>query len=311
MSPLEHAKSVFELEIKSLEHTQSILDESFTRLIDQLSTTSGRVIITGVGKSGLIGKKIAATLASTGTSSFFLHPTEALHGDLGMVLPDDAIIALSNSGETSELLKILPFFKDQGNLVIAITGNTQSTLAIAANYVLDAYVEEEACPLNLAPTSSTTVALVLGDALAVALMRAKNFSEKDFARFHPGGSLGKRLLHRVEDEMVAKELPCIKADTLGSDAVSAISSGMLGLVCIVDDRGVVVGVVTDGDLRRGIEKYRSAFFDTKVSDFMTYNPAAISADAMVSDAWQLMDDKKITSLVVVDHQGKLRGILKK
>jgi arabinose-5-phosphate isomerase len=273
--------------------------------------SSSRIVVTGVGKSGLIGAKIAATLSSTGTSSIFLHPTEALHGDLGSVGSNDVILAISNSGETEELLKIMPFFKSNGNLVVAVTAHKNSTLAKLANATVYIGGAEEVCPLNLAPTTSTTMTLVAGDVIAICLMQMKGFTEKDFARFHPGGSLGRRLLHKVEDEMICDNLPLANLNASGEDVVNIISSGSLGLCCIENEMGEIVGMITDGDLRRSIQKYKSEFFTTNVKYIMSINPNMISADCMVADAWQLMDDKKITSLLVVDENKKLRGILKK
>jgi arabinose-5-phosphate isomerase len=268
----------------------------------------GRLIICGMGKSGIIGKKIAATMASTGTPSFFMHPGEAYHGDLGMVSPDDVFIAISNSGETDEVVKLIPFLKDNGNVLIAMTGNPKSTLAQAANYHLDVSVEQEACPLQLAPTSSTTATLAMGDALAVTLMKARDFKPENFARFHPGGSLGRRLLSRVENEMVTENLPLITTDTSVAEVISAISSGGLGMAIVMVDNSP--SIITDGDLRRAIERYSESIFSKTAGDIMSGNPVSIMSGTRVEDALQLMDQKKISSVLVTD-QGKVVGVFKK
>jgi arabinose-5-phosphate isomerase len=305
---IELAKSVFEIESRAVAGLSKKLNSDFSDSIDSILGTSGRLIICGMGKSGIIGKKIAATMASTGTPSFFMHPGEAYHGDLGMVSPDDVFIAISNSGETDEVVKLIPFLKDNGNVLIAMTGNPKSTLAQAANYHLDVGVEQEACPLQLAPTSSTTATLAMGDALAVTLMKARDFKPENFARFHPGGSLGRRLLSRVENEMVTDNLPLITTDTSVAEVISAISSGGLGMaIVMVDDSP---SIITDGDLRRAIERYSETIFSKTAGDIMSGNPVSIMSGTRVEDALQLMEQKKISSVLVTD-QGKVVGVFKK
>lgn len=305
---IELAKSVFEIESRAVADLSKKLNSDFSDSIESILGTSGRLIICGMGKSGIIGKKIAATMASTGTPSFFMHPGEAYHGDLGMVSPDDVFIAISNSGETDEVVKLIPFLKDNGNVLIAMTGNPKSTLAQAANYHLDVGVEQEACPLQLAPTSSTTATLAMGDALAVTLMKARDFKPENFARFHPGGSLGRRLLSRVENEMVTENLPLITTDTSIAEVISAISSGGLGMAIVMVDNSP--SIITDGDLRRAIERYSETIFSKTASDIMSGNPVSIMSGTRVEDALQLMEQKKISSVLVTD-QGKVVGVFKK
>jgi arabinose-5-phosphate isomerase len=302
------AKRVFEIEAKALSALSDKLDDDFDDAIKNILEAQGKVIICGMGKSGIIGKKIAATLASTGTPSFFMHPGEAYHGDLGMVTPQDVFVAISNSGETDEVVKLIPFLKDNGNYCVAMTGNPKSTLALAANAHLDIGVEEEACPLQLAPTASTTATLAMGDALAVTLMKARNFQPENFARFHPGGSLGRRLLSRVEDEMVADELPFVSINSSLIDVIQAMSKGRLGLAIVLDVEDYAV--ITDGDVRRLIEEYKEAAFTKQASDFMSSNPALVTIGTRVEDALALMDKRKITSLLVTNHDNVV-GVFKK
>src|ERR1700712_3374566 len=245
------AKRVFNVEIESLQHVAGLIDDTFSDVIETILKGKGKLIVTGIGKSGLIGKKISATLSSTGTSSFFLHPGEAFHGDLGMIGPDDIVMLISYSGETDELLKIIPYLKWNGNELIAMTGDENSTIAKNCSHHLNIAIKSEACPLKLAPTSSTTAALVMGDAVAVALMEVRGFKPADFARFHPGGSLGKKLLTRVKDFMRTDNLPFISADASFTDLVLKMSEGRLGMV-IIGDFEKIEGVVTDGDLRRAL-----------------------------------------------------------
>lgn len=305
---IELAKSVFEIESRAVAGLSKKLNSDFSDSIESILGTTGRLIICGMGKSGIIGKKIAATMASTGTPSFFMHPGEAYHGDLGMVSPDDVFIAISNSGETDEVVKLIPFLKDNGNVLIAMTGNPNSTLAQAANYHLDVGVEQEACPLQLAPTASTTATLAMGDALAVTLMKARDFKPENFARFHPGGSLGRRLLSRVENEMVTENLPLITTDTSVAEVISAISSGGLGMaIVMVDDSP---NIITDGDLRRAIERYKETIFSKTAADIMSGNPVSIMSGTRVEDALQLMEKKKISSVLVTDKE-QVIGVFKK
>ena len=264
MNAIEIAKDVIECEIDGLKNIISLLDNDFTNSINLILNTQGRVIISGMGKSGIIGRKIAASMASTGTPSFFMHPGEAFHGDLGMVASDDIFIAISNSGETDEVLKLLPFLEDNKNKIIAITGNPKSTLAKSSSFHLNIAVAAEACPFQLAPTSSTTATLAMGDALAITLMRLRNFKPENFARFHPGGALGRKLLRKVRDEMQSDQLPIVNLHDDFSVAINAMSSGNYGLVVICDNLKLS-GIITDGDLRRAIDKYGRDIFDPKVS----------------------------------------------
>ena len=264
------------------------------------------MVLTGVGKSGLVCKKIAATLASTGTPAFFLHPTDAAHGDLGMVRGEDTVIAVSNSGETAELLSIIPLIKSFGIPVIAITSNPKSSLARLSDIVLNIGVEKEACPLNLAPTTSTTATLALGDALAAALMKLKGFSAKEFAKLHPGGKLGIRLSKVKEIMRKGEEIPVVSPDTPLKDAILEISSKKLGATLVVDGNRLI-GIITDGDLRRALEK--GATLETKVKDIMTENPKKIEEEAYAEEALKEMERHKITVLPVVDREGRLKGII--
>jgi arabinose-5-phosphate isomerase len=261
-----------------------------------------------MGKSGLVGRKIAATLASTGTPSFFLHPGEAFHGDLGMISSEDVILALSHSGETDEVLKIVPFIHTNGNVLISITGNPNSTLAKNADIHLDTGVKEEACILQLAPTTSTTAQLAMGDALAVALMKAREFTSMDFARLHPGGSLGRRLLMTVGNVMRQNDLPVVAADCTATEMIHRMSSGGLGLIVICDGERVE-GIVTDGDLRRAMESRQAEFFNIKAIDIASRNPKCINVNAKLIDAEKMMTQHKVNSLLATDDEGRLRGVI--
>ena len=304
------AREVFEIEAAGVLGLARNLDGAFTAAVEAILATRGRVIVCGMGKSGIIGKKLAATLASTGTPAFFMHPGEAFHGDLGMVTPADTFIALSNSGETEELVKLLPFLRDNGNCIIALTGNARSTIAAHANLHLSVRVEQEACPLQLAPTASTTAALAMGDALAVALMRAPDFQSGDFARFHPGGSLGRRLLHTVREEMRGDELPFVRPDADADAVLTAVTRGGLGIALVSPDRGRAEGIITDGDLRRAVQAHREAFFHKTARDLMTPAPVTIGADSNMQTAIELMAKHRITLLVVVDETGVV-GVVQK
>ncbi|MFC3286233.1 KpsF/GutQ family sugar-phosphate isomerase [Litchfieldella rifensis] len=305
---VEMGKQVFIKESNALIAVSKKLDSVFSKTIDKILESSGRVIVCGMGKSGIVGKKIAATLASTGTPSFFMHPGEAYHGDLGMVTKEDIFLAISNSGETEEVVKLIPFLKDNGNYLISLTGNPDSSLAKASHSHLDVGVDEEACPLQLAPTSSTTATLAMGDALAVTLMKARDFRPENFARFHPGGSLGRRLLSRVENEMTSENLPVVKADAEVLDVIKAMSVASLGIAIVRHDRGW--GIITDGDVRRAIEKHGEAVFVKKAHDFMTPDAARISPATRVEDALIIMESKKISVLLVMEKQDLL-GVFKK
>jgi arabinose-5-phosphate isomerase len=304
------AREVFAIEAAAVLGLSAALDGSFSAAVAAILQAPGRVIVCGMGKSGIIGKKIAATLASTGTPSFFMHPGEAFHGDLGMVTPHDVFIAISNSGETEELIKLLPFLRDNGNLTVAMTGNPQSTLAKHSSHHLSIRVEREACPLQLAPTASTTATLAMGDALAVALMKARDFQPRDFARFHPGGSLGRRLLRRVREEMRSHDLPFVGADASADDVLTAVTRGRLGIALVSDDRNGALGIVTDGDLRRALQAHKERFFARSAAELMTPNPVTIGADSNMQTAIELMAQHQITLLVVVDAD-RIVGVVQK
>ncbi|OOF01040.1 arabinose-5-phosphate isomerase, partial [Salinivibrio sp. MA427] len=297
MDIISIAQRVVETEVEGLRHMSSRLDNDFRYAVEVILNTAGRTIICGMGKSGIIGKKMAASFASTGTPSFFMHPGEAFHGDLGMVQPEDVFIAISNSGETDEVLKLLPFLKDNGNHIVAITGDQNSTLATNAHCHLDIAVPKEACPYQLAPTASTTATLVMGDALTVALMSARGFQPENFARFHPGGNLGRRLLSKVADEMVP-DVPFIAKESDFTAVVHAISKGQLGLVLVNLDSEL--GIITDGDVRRAMETRGKSVFDLLAQDIASSQPLTIASGASIQTAYDLMSEKGVTSLVVVD-----------
>lgn len=307
MSYVEIARNVFEIERAGIEFVQSNLDENFENAVSSILASQGRVVVTGMGKSGIVGKKIAATLASTGTRSFFMHPGEAYHGDLGMIDPSDVILAISNSGETEELVRLLSFFNDNKNIVIAMTGKKDSTLVKYSNYFLNISIEKEACPLALAPTTSTTVTLAMGDALAVALMHARDFKAENFARFHPGGSLGRKLLVRVKDVMKTENLPVLKPEDKFDHIVSVISGGRLGLGVILEGKKIY-GLVTDGDIRRLLTSQGAAALEKQAKDFCSKNPKVISQTEKIARAEEIMHEKKITSLLAVDGD-EFSGIL--
>ncbi len=307
MEAIKIAKEVFEIEAKSIQDLALNLDENFTKSIELILNSKGRCVITGMGKSGHIGAKIAATLASTGTPSFFMHPGEALHGDLGMLTSEDVVIAISNSGETEEILKIIPAIKRRQIPLIVMTGNKKSTLAKQANIFLNIAVKREACPLQLAPMSSTTATLVMGDALAAALMKARNFKPDDFALFHPGGSLGRKLLTKVKDLMVSKNLPIVHPNTEFNDLVDVMTSGKLGL-CVVLENEKLVGIITDGDLRRALKASDKPRFDFKAKEIMSKNPKVVDAEAMASEAEEIMLKHKIKE-IIVEKNGKVTGII--
>lgn len=302
------AERVFAIEADAILRLADRLDGNFDRAIEGIISSQGKVIVCGMGKSGIIGRKIAATFASTGTPSFFMHPGEAYHGDLGMVTKDDVFLAISNSGETEELIKLIPFLKDCGNFLVAMTGSALSTLAKSADVNLDISVKEEACPLRLAPTASTTATLAMGDALAVSLMEEKGFRPENFARFHPGGALGRRLLSRVEDEMVSSELPFVQSGSSMLDVVHAITSSRLGLAIVADVDGY--GLITDGDIRRALETKGEEVFSIDAFGLMTAQPLLVSLGTRVEDALSLMHDHRITSLLVV-NAGEVVGVFKK
>lgn len=290
------AKRVFDIEIESLLHVSSLLDDKFTQVVKAILNTDGKLVVTGIGKSGHIGRKIAATLSSTGTPSFYLHPGEAFHGDLGMVGVNDIVMLISYSGETEEVLKIIPFLKWNKNQIISITGNPNSTIAKNSDYHLNINVTREACPLALAPTSSTTATLVMGDALAVALMESRQFQEEDFARFHPGGRLGHKLLAKVKDLMRTDNLPFIQKNASFTELLLCMSEGRLGMV-IVGNSNFFEGIVTDGDLRRALLKNPDTS-TLSIADMMTKSPLIIDGDEFVKQAENLMIERKITTILV-------------
>ena len=298
MADLALARKVLETEAAAIVALVARLDERFDRAVDLLLHCRGRVILTGMGKSGIICQKIAATLNSTGTASVFLHPAEALHGDLGVIQSDDVVMALSYSGETAETVRLLETIRRLGAKLIAITGTKGSTLAEAADVALDCSVAEEACPMNLVPTASTTAALALGDALAMTLLVAKGFKEQDFANLHPGGKLGKRLM-RVESLMQSgKKCPIVRPHTSMRDVIYEMSRKSLGMTCVVDQRDTLLGIITDGDLRRHMERATN-ILEMSAADVMTRDPVAIPPDTLAAEALNIMEQRKITSIVVV------------
>jgi len=305
---LKIAKEVFEIESKEISNLSNLLTDDFEKCINVVLSTKGKFIISGMGKSGIIGKKIAATLASTGTPSFFLHPGEAYHGDLGMIEKDDVVLLISNSGETDEVLKLIPFLKNQGNITISMTGKPNSTLAINTNYHLNVAVQKEACPLQLAPTSSTTATLVMGDAIAVALMKLRNFEDKDFAQFHPGGSLGRRLLTKIENVMKKENLPICKKNINIKEVIHKITDGKCGLVVVVEN-SLIQGVITDGDIRRSMENSEDKFFSLKANDLMSKNPKTVNKNEKLTIASKVMNENKVNSLLVVNDQNEFVGIV--
>ncbi|OZB37746.1 MAG: D-arabinose 5-phosphate isomerase [Halothiobacillus sp. 14-56-357] len=306
---LAMAKQVIDIEAQSCQTLSARLDHHFITACELMLKCDGRVIVTGMGKSGHIGGKIAATLASTGTPAFFVHPGEASHGDLGMITRRDVVIALSNSGETAEVLAILPVIKRLGTPLVALTGRPQSTLAKAAEAHLDVSVEREACPLNLAPTASTTAALVMGDALAVALLDARGFQPEDFALSHPGGTLGRRLLLRVHDVMhTGEQIPKVIYNQTIKQALIVISSGGLGMTTIVDEQQKLLGLFTDGDLRRILDQ-EEYDLNQPIERVMIRNPRTCTADKLAAEALAIMERDKINGLIVTDDQSRVIGAL--
>ncbi len=302
------ARRTLDTEAQALRKMEETLGDSFVEAVESILANRGKLIVTGMGKSGLIGRKIAATLASTGTPSFFLHPGEAFHGDLGMISKEDIILALSYSGETDEILKIVPFIHSNGNRLISMTGNPKSSLAENSDIHLDVSVEHEACILHLAPTASTTAQIAMGDALAVALMKLREFTSVDFARLHPGGSLGRRLLMTVGDVMRKENLPIVTADCSATEMIHAISKGGLGLIVLCDD-GRVEGIITDGDIRRAMERRQSEFFGIRAADIATMHPKTIRPGEKLIAAEKMMTRNKVTSLLVTEEDGRLAGVI--
>ncbi len=306
---IEAAKRVLEIEAHAIRELVERLDENFERAVEICLACKGRVVVTGLGKSGLIGRKISATLASTGTPSVFLHAAEALHGDLGILMREDVALGISRSGETEELLALLEPIKRLGIKLVTMTGNLRSTLAVASDVALDISVKEEACSLNLAPTASTTAALAMGDALAIALLERRGFREEDFAALHPKGSLGSKL-RRVESVMHAGDaIPRVGPQATIAEVTYEISRKKLGMTTVTDERGKLLGIVTDGDLRRLMEKRKKEALDLTAAESMTKNPVTLERTELAASALRLMEEKKITSVVIVDAQRKVEGVV--
>ncbi|MBI3602947.1 MAG: KpsF/GutQ family sugar-phosphate isomerase [Nitrospirae bacterium] len=306
---IQQGKRVLEIEARAIAELIDRLDHRFTEAVDLLYSCTGKVVISGMGKSGLIGQKIAATLASTGTPAFFLHPAEGIHGDLGMLARRDVLLAISNSGETEEVLKLLPFVKRLGIGVIAMTGRIPSTLAKNSDVILDVSVSEEACPMGLAPTASTTATLAMGDALAIALLQKRGLKEEDFAQFHPGGTLGRRLLLKVRDLMHQGDaIPRVQGQASIREAIMEMTTKKLGMTTVVDTTGQLLGVITDGDLRRHLEK-GSDLGKSPARDLASKHPRTIGPDELAARAVQIMEQFSITSLVVCEEGNRVVGIL--
>ena len=309
MNYKEIVKEVLLTEAKEIEKAAAKISFDIEKAIDLIINSKGKLIVTGVGKSGLVGTKIAATLASTGTSSFFLHPTEAMHGDLGMIGKDDIVLGISYSGESEELVQILPHLKRFNIPLIAMARNEKSTLAKYSDVFININVDKEACPLDTAPTSSTTLTMAMGDALAICLMKKRDFKKEDFASFHPGGSLGKKLFIKVDDLLRKENLPVVSRGTILKDAIIIMSQGRLGSVIITDENGKVFALLSDGDLRRALMNENFSM-DCKVEDIATINPKILkNKELLASDALQVIEDYKIQLLIVTDENSKLVGVL--
>lgn len=306
---IEIGKAVIRAEADAVIQLEQRIDERFQHAVDLLLECRGRVIVTGMGKSGIIAKKIASTLASTGTAAFFLHPAEGVHGDMGAVLKEDVVMCISKSGKTEEILRLLPLFKRRAVPVIALTGNLESDLADRSDVVLDVSVSEEACPYDIVPTSSTTATLVMGDAIALAVFQARGVSVEDFAEYHPGGDIGKRLLLQVDDIMhTGEEIPTVNQNTSLPNTILEITTKRLGATCVMNDEGRLAGIITDGDLRRLIEK-RHDIWELKAGDVMTRNPKTIGKGVLAAKALLLMEEYSITQLIVVNTEGLPEGII--
>ena len=307
---LDIAKRVLKTEAEAVAALIEKLNSNFENAVNLIFESKGRVVVTGMGKSGLVGKKIAATLASTGTPAFFLHPAEASHGDLGMVTERDIIISISNSGETAELLRLIPFLKRYRVKLISMTGNPASTLAKASDVSLDVSVKEEACPMGIVPTASTTATMAMGDAIAVALLVKRGLNENDFAFFHPGGSIGKKLFIRVKDLMHTGDLlPVVSFDTPMSKAVIEMSSKRLGHAIVIDKNGRISGILTDGDVRRGLGEWAGKLFELTAGEVMTKSPKTITPEELAAKALSILEKYSITALVVPDEEGRPVGII--
>jgi len=300
------AKETIEIESLAISQLAGFIDETFAEAVELIHNSSGRVIITGIGKSAIIATKIVATLNSTGTPSVFMHAADAIHGDLGLILTDDIVICISKSGNTPEIKVLIPFLKNAGNTLIAITGNQKSVLAEQADFVFNSYVEKEACPINLAPTTSTTAQLVIGDALAVCLLELRDFTKDDFAKYHPGGALGKRLFLKVRDLLVHNEIPKVDPDASVKKVIIEISEKRKGATA-VSVNNKIVGIITDGDLRRMLSETED-LSQLKAEDIMSKNPVSIAIDAMAIDAMELMETHKISQLLVTE-QGNYAGVI--
>ncbi|EFX91623.1 phosphosugar isomerase [Actinobacillus ureae] len=307
MNYLASANETLSLYTQAINQLNQRLDGTFNQAIEMILNCEGRVVVTGIGKSGLVGQKMVATFASTGTPSFYLHPTEAFHGDLGMLKPIDVVILISNSGETDDVIKLLPSLKSFGNTIIAMTGNPHSTLAQYANLTLNIGVEREACPNNLAPTTSTLVTMALGDALAIALINARGFKTEDFARFHPGGSLGRKLLNRVKDVMQTK-LPIAQPNADFSTILSVMNEGRMGVALIMQNEDLQ-GIITDGDIRRTLAQFGAGSLTKTAEQIMSKNPKTISDNTYLAKAEEMMKELHIHSLIALNDEGKVSGIM--
>ncbi|WP_018651839.1 KpsF/GutQ family sugar-phosphate isomerase [Actinobacillus capsulatus] len=307
MNYLVSANETLSLYTQAINQLNQRLDSTFNQAIEMILNCEGRVVVAGIGKSGLVGQKMVATFASTGTPSFYLHPTEAFHGDLGMLKPIDIVILISNSGETDDVIKLLPSLKSFGNKIIAMTGNPNSTLAQHANLILNICVEREACPNNLAPTTSTLVTMALGDALAIALINARDFKAEDFARFHPGGSLGRKLLNRVKDVMQTK-LPIAQPNADFSTILSVMNEGRMGVALIMQNEDLH-GIITDGDIRRALAQFGAGSLTKTAAQIMSKNPKTISDNTYLAKAEEMMKELHIHSLIALNDEGKVSGIM--
>lgn len=306
---IQTGKKVLRIEADAVKKLASNLDENFFNVVELLFNSKSRVIVTGMGKSGLVGRKIAATLSSCGTPALFIHPAEAGHGDLGMIVKEDILIAISYSGETKEILDLLDFFKRAGIKLISITGNKRSKLAKYSDIALEARVEKEAEPNGLVPTASSTAALAMGDAIAIALMKKKGFGEEDFAVVHPKGEAGKKLLKIKSLMHIGRKIARVSLEAPMKDVIEEISRKKLGMTCVVDDEQKLVGIITDGDLRRRIQKYGKTFLDKTAQDCMTPDPFTVNKEDLATTALNIMEENTITSLVIKDKEGKIEGII--
>lgn len=307
MNHLTHANQTLSLYAQAIANLNHHLTACFNQAVEMILACDGRLVVAGIGKSGLVGKKMVATFASTGTPSFFLHPTEAFHGDLGMLKPIDVVILISYSGETDDVNKLIPSLKNFGNPIIAMTGNPDSTLGRHADVVLDISIEREACPNNLAPTTSSLVTMALGDSLAIALIKARDFKAEDFARYHPGGSLGRKLLCRVKDVMQRK-LPITSPNSLFSDCLTVMNEGRMG-VAIVMENGQLMGIITDGDIRRTLAKFGADSLNKQACDIMSPNPKTVLDSTFLAHAEEMMKQQHIHSLIAINEQGKVTGLV--